>query len=252
MRRQLTMAMAVLLLASPVLGQIVQRSSAAPPRRGTLDTLNQRIPQVEFFEQPFVNVVDWLEQMTGATIHVRWETLEFNGVEKETPVSIKADNLRFSQVLYMVMNEASGPDLVLAYRASGEHIELSTSEDLGREVITRVYDVADLMIRVPSTQRPLFQQNQGLGQQGQGGGQSIFGQQQNQQQQQDQDTGGPGEASAEMQALIDLIKAVVEPDTWADNGGTGTIAPWRNLIVVTNTIVVHQRLAGYVTEADGY
>jgi len=99
--------------------------------------------------------LSWLQQITGTTINVRWETLEFAGVEKETPISLQAENLTFSQVLYMVMNEAAGPDLVLAYRASGELIILSTAEDLGREVITRVYDVADLMIRVPNAMRPV-------------------------------------------------------------------------------------------------
>jgi hypothetical protein len=54
-------------------------------------------------------------------------------------------------------------------------------------------------------------------------------------------------AEEEMDTLIDLIQNTVEPDTWAVNGGRGQIYPFRRLLIVYNSILVHQRLGGPVS-----
>lgn len=248
MTRRLTVTLIALLLTASASAQLMNRGSARSGQSKTERLMNLVIPEVRFVEQPFIQVMDWLEEFTGANIQVRWETLEFGGVDRETPISLQAQNVRLSLVLWMVMNEAAGADVVLAYRASGDQIILSTADDLGREVITRVYDVADLMIQVPSANRPQFDFQQGLGQQG-GGGQSVFGNQRQNQQRSGEGAGiTAGGPSAQMQQLIELLQQVVEPDTWEINGGQGRIRSWRNLLVVTNTLMVHQQLAGYVEE----
>ena len=125
---------------------------------------------------------------------------------------------------------------------------LSTEDDLGKEVITRVYDVTDLALSMPSIGRPEFsQQNQGLGQSGQsGGGGSVFGQSQTQSQQNTQ-TG----AEDQMTKLVDIIQKTVEPDTWVANGGSlGHIEIYGKLLIVRNTIYAHQQLAGFVSESE--
>ena len=129
---------------------------------------------------------------------------------------------------------------------------ISTAEDLSREKITRVYDVADLLVRVPTIPNrmsiDLTQLSQQAGQGGGGGGQSIFG-------------GGGGSMqdnddrvregnNEDIEELINLIIQTVEPDSWADNGGTGTIHAYNKLLVVYNSILVHQKLGGWVKEED--
>jgi hypothetical protein len=79
---------------------------------------------------------------------------------------------------------------------------------------------------------------QGQGQQGQGG---QYGQ--------DRGGGAAGD-DMQMQELVELIQQAVEPDSWQVNGGLGHIVPFQRSIVVRNTILVHQRLGGYVTEED--
>lgn len=236
------------LVATAAAQPLVQRQAPRPRVPKTVELMNRQLPEVRFVEQPFIQVMEWLEEFTGVSIRVRWETLEFAGIARETPISIHAKNVPFSQVLWMIMNEAAGSDVVLAYRATKDVVILSTADDLGREVITRVYDVADLMIRVQNAARPMYEQSQGLGTQSQSGGQSIFGNSQQNQQQEENEMGRGGGPSQQMLLLIELLQKVVEPDTWEANGGEGRISSWRNLLVVTNTIMVHQQLAGYVSE----
>jgi hypothetical protein len=236
------------LLAAPAAAQVMQRPGGAR-NVNTLQLLNQRIPEVTLLETPFEQVMEWLADLTQMNVVVRWENLEDNGIERDVPVSIKVKNLRLSQVLWLIMNEVGGTELRLAYRATGNLLVISTEEDLGRELVTKVYDVADLLLRPPQAPRPDFQQNdQGLGQQGQGGGgQGPFGNSQDNQ----RDNEDENDNDIQMQELIDLITATIEPDTWIVNGaGNGRIVSFNNVIIVTNTILVHQKIGGYITDNE--
>lgn len=245
-----TAGLTAVLTAAGALAQGLGGDAGAVAGGGALNTLrilNQRIPEVTFEEAPFDQVMEWVEQTMQINVQVRWQILEDAGVRRDKPISLRVRNVRFSQVLWMIMNEAGGPDLKLAYRASGNLLILSTVEDLGKEMITRVYDVSDLLVRVPRFVGPRLDLSQqtGAGQGGGGGGQTIF-------QDEGRDDGrggrGEGEENVEIENLRQLIIQTVEPETWADNGGQGTIVAFRNQLIVRNSIFVHQRLGGYVEE----
>lgn len=253
MRRPLLLGMIVGLLATSALAQTGRTPAPALRARvpSTLAILNQRIPEVRFIDQPFEQVMEWIADYAQLNVVVRWQTLDDSGISRDAPVSIQARNLRLSQVLWLIMNEAGGADLKLAYRASGTLLILSTEEDLSKEMITKVYDVADLLIRLPNTPMPDLSQNQGLQQGGQGGsGGGIFGQQGGQggqggQYGQDQQNA----TEANMEILVEIIQQTVEPDSWRDTGGgLGSIQAFRNLLIVHNSILVHQKLGGYIRE----
>ncbi|MDX2200941.1 MAG: hypothetical protein SF069_18455 [Phycisphaerae bacterium] len=227
--------------------------------RSTVALLNQRIPEVSFSDQPLEKVMDWVQEYTGANVVVRWQTLEDSGVDRDKPISLRVRNLRFSQVLWMVMNEAGGADIKLAYRASGNLIVLSTAEDLGKELITKVYDISDLLTRAPrfanAAQLDPAQALQNVGQQqggfggggGGGGGQGgqLFQGGMGQQNQEDD-----VDPQQDIDRIIKLIEDTVEPDTWTANGGTGSVRNFRSLLVVRNTILVHQRIGGLLRDDE--
>ncbi len=246
-------------------------SRAAPP--STLRLLNQRIPEITFDAAPLEQVMSWVQDLTQMNVNVRWQMLEDAGIRREKPISIQAKNLRLSQVLWMIMTEAGGSEVKIAYRASGNLLVVSTEDDLGKEMVVRVYDVADLLVRIPNFRnapRIDFQQatqntggggsgggSGGGGFGGGGGGSGLFGGGQGGGSNQEDDDqqgrgGGNGEdpSAAEAERLVGLITNTVEPDTWAQNGGTGTIQAYRRMLVVRNNILVHQRLAGFVEELD--
>jgi hypothetical protein len=206
-------------------------------------------------------VMDWLREYTGLNLNVRWQILADSGIERDKPISLDVKNVRLSQVLWMIMNEAGGPDVLMAYRAGGNLLILSTQEDLGKEMVRKVYDVGDLLVQprrfTNGIQIQASQALQNAGQPGQGGGGGssggIFGgggqgQGGGQQQGLNEGEGGQGGGEAEIQKLIELITSTVEPESWTANGGDGTITAFRRQLVVRNSILVHQQLGGFLEE----
>lgn len=261
MKGFLVAAATLALVAAAALAQTdqSQRQTPRPRTPDTLRVLNQRIPDVRFQDTPFEQVMEWLTDLTQLNISVRWQILQDAGVSRDTPISIQARNLRLTQVLWLVMNEAGGTETKLGYRASGNLLILSTAADLDKEMITKIYDVSDLLIRLPQASRQAaFDVTQGMGQGGAGtsggggggaGGGMFGGQGMNQQNDQYGQDNTQG-SQTEMQTLVDLIQQTVEPDSWRQNGGLGTIIPYQRMLVVRNTILVHQRLGGYVSEDE--
>ena len=76
---------------------------------------------------------------------------------------------------------------------------------------------------------------------GSGGGESIFTDD-------DDDEEDEDVKAQDAELLTEWILATVEPESWVDNGGTGTISFYltgqASLLIVNNTVSVHQELAG--------
>lgn len=208
--------------------------------------LRQQLPAVTFEEAPLDQVVDWFRTTLNVNLVVAWQVLEPLSVTKDKGISMDVKEVRVSEALWLLLNEAGGADVPMAYQASGNTIIISTKEELNKEMIVKAYDVGDLLIRVPRFEGPSIDlsQTQSAGGQG-GGGQSIF--QDTNDDEQEDDTQGAG-ATAEMLQLINLITQTIEPDSWNANGGQGSINSFRSQIVVRNTVIVHQRLGGFLVE----
>jgi hypothetical protein len=58
--------------------------------------------------------------------------------------------------------------------------------------------------------------------------------------------GGTAAELSNAQSLIDLITLTIEPDSWAENGGRGTISYFApvHALVVRNTLHVHEQIGG--------
>jgi hypothetical protein len=54
----------------------------------------------------------------------------------------------------------------------------------------------------------------------------------------------PNEQQRRLRELIALITTSLEPESWAANGGSGTIVPFRDRLIVRNSPFVHQQLGG--------
>jgi hypothetical protein len=55
---------------------------------------------------------------------------------------------------------------------------------------------------------------------------------------------------AEAEALAQVITASIAPESWVDQGGTGSVRSYRQLLVVTQTPEVHDRLRRLLQEMD--
>ena len=225
--------------------QISPAQNAVSPSCDRLDAttvlLDQRLGQIAFEETPLDQALDWLSEQVTAELVVRWAVLEENGVSRDTPVTLKVHNVRFSQALWLIMGEVGGGDLRLGYRAEGELVILSTTEDLERELVTKIYDVGDLLSVV--VQFPDCPQVD-LTRIGQTGASTVL--QSSGNAENGNDKTGDDSAKSDIDGLVGLIQGTVEPDSWKNNGGTGTIERFGNSLIVRNTIRVHQALAGYL------
>jgi len=228
------------------LGQVVVeergREVVGTSGHSVLRHLNQRLPQVTFTAAPLEQVVEWLAQQTELDVVVRWQALEEAGLERERPICLHVRHLRLSQVLWLILNEAGGPDLKLAYLAGDGLLVISTAEDLERQMVTKVYDVADLLGRVPDFgAAPRIDPAQWAGETrgcfatpGAAGSEGYENK--------------PGTSSEELrQVVIDTV----EPWSWAEHGGLGTIRAYGHVLVVRNSLRVHQQLGGVSEERTG-
>lgn len=252
MRKRILVAWAVATVAAAAHGHTGR--SMRPQDGSPLELLDRRVAEVVFVDAPLEQVMDWLRDYTGINVTVRWSVFEDSGLERDTPISLKARNLKLSQVLWMIMNQAGGSDLKLAYRAERGLITFSLHDDFEREMIVKVYDISDLLLRVPDFRNAsklnvavaLNAAAQAGG--SQSGAAGIFsGDGQGRTDLADSRSG----IDSDMRQLIRLIRSTIEPDTWhgsAGGGGHGTMIPLRRQIVVRNTLYVHQLLGGYLSD----
>jgi len=226
--------------------------------------LDDPIAPFDFQQTPLSDVIDFLRDATGINIVVDWPGLEMAGITTNTPVSLRLEGVRFRSALNLLVRQ-----LGLTYTIRDDVLLITTPlRDQGR-LITRVYDVADLVVNlrhVPkvvtpmgvfdannmagfggllgTTPQPFGLPNQPVTQLGVGGGsydaQSAFA------------GGAPaGEEAAaspagavDFQSLIELITQTIAPESWQDAGGAGTIQqfPGNLSLVISQTQEVHDQI----------
>jgi hypothetical protein len=231
--------LATLLFLPIALGQTPEARRPGKPTAGQqpgsiLIVLDKTVPEVSFKQAPLEQVFDWLGDTMKVNVWVRWQALENYGIERDKPITIHARDVRLSNVLWMILTEAGGPDTQLAYGAVDNILVISTRDDLNDDMIVMVYDVRDLFERVPDfTGGPRMRFDSG----GQIGAPAI-------------EEGGPSDEGRrdrleqEQEAFVEVITATVEPDSWVENGGRGTVRLWRGQLIVRNGLYVHQVLGG--------
>lgn len=230
--RRFTLATFVVGLLAPILAS----AQESAPRM-----LATRLPEIQFADAPLETVIDWLADLTQYNIVVRWERLDELGIERDQPVSLRARNLTLSQVLWLLLGDIGGSDVRLAYRASRGLLLISTADDLDRELITRVYDIRDLLVRPERfSNAPRIEVGPSLGRDG--GSNPL----------QSNDDSVADDADGESATIADelrpTIMSTVEPDSWIEHGGRGRIVIFGGQIIVYNSMLVHQRLAGGIVE----
>ncbi|HXE52166.1 MAG TPA: hypothetical protein VN541_04090, partial [Tepidisphaeraceae bacterium] len=221
--------------------------------------LDRVLPEVSFDAVGFSDVVDFLRDVSGANLFVNWKAMEAAGIDRNTPVTARLHNVKFSKALSLILDSVGGGQTKLGYTIDEGVITISTADDLSKNVVVQVYDIRDLIIDVPDfTDAPTFQlsnqnQSSGGGSQGigQGGGSGqttvtnqLFGNgQQNQQQSQ-----GPTRQDL-VDAITKLIEDTVSTDSWKDNGGSvGALRELQGQLIVTQTPENHRQLVNLLEQ----
>ncbi len=184
-------------------------------------------------------------------------TLQDEGISTETPVALDVRDVRLESALELLIEP-----LQLKWVIEDEVLKITTSTRASERLSTRVYDVRDL--EDPKNERAWPPSRPGGGGMGGGGGgsgstsgaagggglfdvpvtilkQGFFG------------PGGGSGSSPPMQlprfaTLIDLLTSNLQPESWDDVGGPGSIKQYRGLLVVRQTAEVHSGIESYLQE----
>jgi hypothetical protein len=219
--------------------------------------LGSLVPELNVEAVPLERTVNFLRDSSGANIVVNWKVLETLGVAKDTPVTLQVKNLPLRKMLQLVLDQAS-PNSALVFNVDSNVIQVTSQEDADRQMITKVYVVDDLVMAPNVKQAPTLNLGQTTQQAGGGGGfggggnqngsngqGGLFGNQQNQQSTQNVDLQKNAQQRGE--DLVALIREVVRPTIWRENGGTASIRYFSpGKIIVTAPISVHEAIGGPV------
>jgi hypothetical protein len=243
-----------------------------PSSNAALALLRKHVESVDWQEKPFEDVIKWLIEQGDNKVNVvaRMPALAIESVQPDTFISLRLNNTTIADVLNEAILQLS-EDGAIRYRGTGNTLIISTKQDFEKQMYVRVYNVTDLLARVPdfgqsAPQIDLMTVNQsgGGGGGGGGGGQSVFqggGGQGGEEDEQQGGMAGEMELERRVNMIRNLILAVIYPESWEDmpiqtgtqfaptnvTGGTGKgrIRAYRDTLVVYNTIEVHEAIIGY-------
>lgn len=245
--RWLTTLIAAAALGGPATVALAQSSSGATRtvalsesqvKRQNLARMLRPI-DIEFDAEPLSNVMTFLEEYTGADLDPLWITdRQAVGLDPDAEITLGVKGITSLRLLELVLDQADA-DLLYSGGSTWQmsewgSIQIGPKERLSRKRRLKIYDINDILFEVPNyPDVPQIDLQQAL-QSNEGGGQSPF---------QDNQTDierVPKEERGE--ALIDLITAVVEPETW-DVGAD--IRYYQGSLIVSAPDFVHRALDGY-------
>lgn len=225
--------------------------------------LSQIVPEVVFEEQPFEQVIEWLAEFSRLNVIVRWRRLEDDGIRRGKPISVKCRNLRLSQVLWVVLNEAGGGEVEIGFEPWEGIVLISTAEDLELPQVVRIYDARPLLLfaqgwdslcrqrtrpelgktqaTAKSLQAPHAITSRPLPHAESPGAPHAVGQLAARDAEKHAASGRPEES------LVQLVQEVVRPDVWTANGGIGAAHCFGGLLVVRASRTTHRQVHAFLS-----
>ncbi len=234
---------------------------------------------VQFREEPLATALETLAEMADVNLHLDVQALQEYGVDTNLPVTLE---VRKEIMLKSALNLILEP-LQLSYMIKDEVLKITSEQEREGEVYAKRYDVADLVMPIPNftpgDQGLDAALNKAMGNIGFGGAHpmgmyssplSVVASRNGQQSSGminpavlaqmsapggggSRMTSGPvgfgpgglgGAAQADFDSLIELITSTINPDSWDDVGGPGSIKEFAtNLsLVVSQTQDVHEEI----------
>ena len=184
-------------------------------RKTITDQLEQEVT-LDFQDNDLADVVQFLQRITSVNIVLDPRVI----ANSPPPVTLRVDKMKLRFVLDFIMRITS-----LKYALRDEAIYISNEQGVRGDQFMKLYDVRDLTHAMQSFPGP------------------------------DLDIPEPGgtgsrllppvepESRPETSEFIAIIKSVVAPNTWSDNGGQGTIEEFNGSMVVTQTKDIHEQVA---------
>ncbi len=207
--------------------------------RAVLTQLRESRMPVDFDDNSFEDVLAFIGTTANLDIDTDWESLADIGVDPDTPITLRLNNVTLEVLLDRVLAKASDPVLPASWAVQDGILTISSDDVLRQNTILEIYDVRDLLFEVPDFDNaPQFNiQSSG----GSSGGQSPF-------------SGGGTQIQLttredRVTAISDLIQSSVDPDGWADAGGdTSSLTSLNGNFIITTTPRYHREVIGLLNK----
>ncbi|MCG3129063.1 MAG: hypothetical protein CHACPFDD_03972 [Phycisphaerae bacterium] len=210
--------------------------------------LRETVQDVEFEEQPLSEVLSQLAAALKVNVHVRWDSLEELGVARDTLVSVHLRQVSVERVLRLVLE---GLAERVDYEVDEGILVVASRERIRREMVTRVYDVRDLIGSGGGAERQVRGVPGGTRDAIRADFQRFALARVAWVQSNDADAAMVPQSVEEDDAgdgLLELIYAVVEPDEWEVNGGRGQARIYQGTLAVRQTATVQRRLEEFLRD----
>lgn len=246
-------------------------SQAAP---SATRALSRELDQVKLDAIPLGEVVTLLADATGANFHINWKALQAAGVDRTSAVTLHLRHVTVRKTLSLMLEQLPATAPLSFFNDRGV-IELTTLELADLAVVTKVYNVEDLLMVAPEMDPAvgLFDTNSQSGNSSSSGyssGSSSNSNSRSTRQSSQRSSSsssrsnqgfgssssGSGNTSGtstdtetregRLSALVQLIKDTVEPTVWKENGGTASIRAFNGHLIVTAPRRVHERIGGAI------
>ncbi len=206
------------------------------------------LSEFNFQDTPLEQVLEFMADCMRVNMAVDWEDLNNHGIRRDKPISIRLKDITFRTGLRELLSQAGG-DVPLAYTVGDGLIRVATKEKLDRDKFILVYDIRDLLVRVPRFAGPrldLSQQSAGSGTFAGGSTQNLFA-----------DEGSEtvrsgtheGENNQLVRQIMEIIQTTVEPGSWSETGsGTGTLRELNGQLIVYNTSDAHRQVSDLLSQ----
>jgi hypothetical protein len=215
-------------------------------KRDTIAKMQRQMPDVNFEEYRLEDVMNFIGEITGADIEPLWiDDVAVDGLDPDSLITLKAKRLSALRLLELVLEKAETGSAAYSGGYTWQMTEWGTLECGPKELLARrmrleIYPITDLLWEIPDyDEAPEIDLQTVLqSSQGGGGGGSPF----NDNQQDDLDRTTLEERS---EGLIEIIEALVEPESWLSGGGTASIRYFQGSLLVRAPDYVHRNLGGY-------
>jgi hypothetical protein len=180
-------------------------------------------------------VLEMMSEKLKVSIMVDPVGLEESGVTRDQILSVQHEHMSARASLRLMLKP-----LALTYVIEDETLKITSQDIAAKSMLVKVYDCRDLLTLIPQVEDS-SQLRGGLGGSFGGGG----------------SCGTTAEAASEKSpaeepkakeyvpngyALSDTLLAMVDPDSWIDNGGTAGIESFAGLLIIRQTEENHEKI----------
>jgi len=182
--------------------------AGATEGRATFEALDKKVESFSIEKMPLDAALEKVAREWGVKVWVNWNVVESAGGKRDEPVSVKMEGVPARQILHAILSQGGSADL--QFVVDDNVVIVSTRDELSsaKYQVVAVYDVREFFADV--------------------------------------ELDSP-EAQALAGAIMDTIKATVEPDSWRDAGGTvGSIRVLNGQLIINQSVDGQEQVAAFI------